>query len=198
MIANPKLEFLAPEQYLEQEQNRAVKHEYIGGLIYAMAGASDSHVTIALNTATLLKTHLRGSSCRVFISDMKIRIEDLNIFYYPDVVVTCDERDKSNATYKLYPRIIIEVLSPSTEAFDRGDKFVDYQRIKTLEDYVLISTTRQRVDHFHRNDQDLWSLQSYTSDQKVVIESLGFETSLASLYEDVSLTTAASAIPPLV
>jgi Uma2 family endonuclease len=189
MIANPKLEFLAAEEYLAQEQNRTVKHEYIDGQVYAMAGASDNHVTIALNTAALLRNHLRGSGCRVFISDMKAHIESLNIYYYPDVLVTCDERDKENKTYKRYPRLIVEVLSPSTEAFDRGDKFVDYQRIETFQDYVLISTSRQRVDHFHRDGRGQWSLQSYTYDQKVVIESLGFETSLSDLYEDVSLTT---------
>jgi Uma2 family endonuclease len=91
---------------------------------------------------------------------MKARLEELNIYYYPDVLVTCDERDRAESTLKRYPKVIIEVLSPSTEAFDRGDKFLDYQHIETLEEYVLIGTARQRVDCFRRNAEGLWVMQS--------------------------------------
>ncbi|MEP0885700.1 Uma2 family endonuclease, partial [Trichocoleus sp. ST-U3] len=92
MIASPQQPYLTPEEYLQIEAQSPIKHEYIDGQIYAMAGASDSHVTIALNLATLLRSHVRGSGCRVYISDMKTRIETLNRFYYPDVLVTCDPR----------------------------------------------------------------------------------------------------------
>jgi Uma2 family endonuclease len=188
MIANPSLNYLDPEAYLISEEQSSVKHEYIDGQVYAMAGASDAHVTIALNAATLLKNHLRGSKCRVFISDMKARIEELNLYYYPDVLVTCDERDRTESTLKRYPKVIIEVLSSSTEAFDRGDKFLDYQHIETLEEYVLIGTTRQRVDCFRRNTEGLWVMQSYSPGQILSLNSLQFETALEALYEDVEFS----------
>jgi Uma2 family endonuclease len=188
MIANPILNCLDPEDYLIAEEQSSVKHEYIDGQVYAMAGASDAHVTIALNVATLLKNHLRGSRCRVFISDMKARIEELNIYYYPDVLVTCDDRDRSESTLKRYPKVIIEVLSPSTEAFDRGDKFLDYQHIETFQEYVLIGTSRQRVDCFRRNVEGLWVMQSYSPGQVLSLNSLQFETNLETLYEDVELS----------
>ncbi|MGB8700044.1 MAG: Uma2 family endonuclease [Thermosynechococcaceae cyanobacterium] len=186
MFATPILESLATEDYLAAEQLSAIKHEYIDGQVYAMAGASDNHVTIALNLAALLKTHLRGSKCRTYISDMKVRIEELNIFYYPDVLVTCDERDRSTSTYKRYPSVIAEVLSSSTEAFDRGDKFLDYQHIETLTDYLLINTTRQRIDGFCRRDDGLWVMQSYAVGQTLTLPNLQFEASVEALYEEVN------------
>lgn len=155
MIASPQPSYFTPEEYLEMEEQSPIKHEYIDGQIYAMAGASDPHVTIALNLAALLCNHVRGSGCRVYIADMKARIESLNCFYYPDVMVTCDERDKQTPNHKRFPCLIIEVLSDSTEAFDRGDKFVDYQQLETLQEYVLINTKRQRFECFRRNSEGL-------------------------------------------
>lgn len=186
MIASPQQPYLTPEEYLNIEEQNPIKHEYIDGQIYAMAGASDAHVTIALNLATLLRSHVRGSSCRVYISDMKARIETLNRFYYPDVMVTCDPRDRETSTYKRFPTIIIEVLSDSTEAFDRGDKFADYQELASFREYVLINTKRQRVECFRRNDEGLWVLQSYTAEQVLFkLNSIEFVGTLDALYEDV-------------
>lgn len=186
MIASPQHPYLTAAEYLQMEEQSPVKHEYIDGQIYAMAGASDPHVTIALNLATLLRSHVRGSGCRVYISDMKARIESLNRFYYPDVMVTCDSRDQETSTYKRFPTLIVEVLSDSTEAFDRGDKFADYQELDSLREYVLINTKRQRVECFRRNDEGLWVLQSYTPEQTSFrLNSIDFEGTLDALYEDV-------------
>ena len=185
MVTSPEI-YVTPEEYLEIEQNSYTKHEYIDGYIYAMAGASDSHVTIALNLASLLRNHVRSSGCRVYIADMKARIESLNRFYYPDVMVTCDPRDRETQDYKKFPCLIVEVLSDSTEGFDRGDKFADYQVISTLQEYVLINTKRQRIDCFSRNDQGLWVLQFYTPEQKSLrLTSIDFEVTIAQVYEDV-------------
>jgi Uma2 family endonuclease len=126
MVASPHPS-LSPDEYLQLEADSPIKHEYIDGEVYAMAGASDTHVTIALNLAALLRSHVRGSGCRVYIADMKARIEARDRFYYPDVMVTCDPRDQATATYKRFPKLVVEVLSDSTEAFDRGDKFTDYR-----------------------------------------------------------------------
>lgn len=178
---------LTPDQYLQMEETGNIKHEYIDGQIYAMAGATDTHVTIAGNLFALLRNHVRGSSCRVYISDMKARIERLNRFYYPDIIVSCDERDRQTSTYKSFPSLIIEVLSDSTEAFDRGDKFADYQQTESLREYILISTKQQRVDCLRRNEQQLWVFQSYDRREHISfrLDSINFEIKLELLYEDV-------------
>ena len=117
---------------------------------------------------------------------MKARIEKLNRYYYPDVMVTCDERDRENTTDKKFPCLIIEVLSDSTEAFDRGDKFADYQILETLHSYVLIKVKRQRVECFRRNSEGLWVLQSYTPQEKSFqLQTINFEAQVSALYEDV-------------
>lgn len=186
MVASPQQDYITPEEYLQLEKQSDVKHEYIDGYAYAMAGANDAHVTVSLNLATLLRSHVRGSDCRVFISDMKARIEKLNRYYYPDVMVTCDERDKENTKEKKFPCLIVEVLSDSTEAFDRGDKFADYQLLETLQEYVLINVKRQRVECFRRNSEGLWVLQSYTAEDKSFqLQSINFEGEMSALYEDV-------------
>lgn len=190
MVASPQQAYLTPEEYLKLEEVSDTKREYIDGKIYAMAGASDPHVTIAGNLFTLLRNHVRGSGCRAYISDMKARIEQLNRFYYPDVMVTCDNRDLETPVYKRFPCLIVEVLSDSTEAFDRGDKFADYQQLESLQEYVLINTKRQRVECFRRSDSGLWILQSYTSEQQTFeLQSINFISTMPSLYEDVVFTT---------
>ncbi len=186
MIANPSHYYISAEEYLAGEDNSPIKHEYIRGEIYAMAGANDAHVTISLNMASALRNHLRGSGCRVFIADMKAKIEKGNIFYYPDVMVTCDERDRATPTFKQYPCLIVEVLSKSTEAFDRGDKFADYQQLETLQEYVLINQKRQRVECFRRNAEGLWVLYTYTPGSEVHLASVNFHISIDALYEDVT------------
>jgi Uma2 family endonuclease len=186
MVASPQQDYISPEEYLQLEKESDVKHEYIDGYAYAMAGANDAHVTVSGNLFALLRNHVRGSGCRVFISDMKARIEKLNRYYYPDVMVTCDERDKENTQEKKFPCLIVEVLSDSTEAFDRGDKFEDYQQLETLQEYVLINAKRQRVDCFRRNNEGLWVLQFYASGEKSFqLQSINLEVELSALYEDV-------------
>jgi Uma2 family endonuclease len=188
MIANPHFSHLTPEEYLYLERQSDIKHEYIDGEIYAMAGASDAHVTIAGNLFAQLLSHLRGSECRVYISDMKARLDSLNRFYYPDVMVTCDFRDRETATYKRFPCLIVEVLSDSTEAFDRGDKFIGYQTLETLQEYVLINTKQQRLDCFRRTDGHSWLYQSYSNIQETFeLKCVSFQSSLESLYENVVL-----------
>ncbi|MBD2496057.1 Uma2 family endonuclease [Nostoc sp. FACHB-280] len=184
MIASPN--YISSEEYLQMEEKSSIKHEYIDGYIYAIAGASDPHVTIAGNLFALVRNHVRGSGCRVYIADMKARIESLNRYYYPDVMVTCDSRDQETPGHKRFPCLIVEVLSDSTEAFDRGDKFADYQTIETLKEYVLINTKRQRVECFRLNDDGFWVLQTYTSqEQTVQLKSINFEATITELYEDV-------------
>ncbi len=186
MITAIKTNYFTPEEYLILEEKNTLKHEYINGEIYAMAGASDRHVTIAGNLYMLLRNHLRGSGCRVYISDMKLKLETKNCFYYPDLLVTCENEDQETANYKKYPKLIVEVLSNSTEAFDRGDKFSDYQSLETLEEYVLINSKKQRVECFRRQENQLWILQTYTDqDQNFELISVNFTGKIADIYEDV-------------
>jgi Uma2 family endonuclease len=185
MIADRTSNYISPEEYLKLEELSPLKHEYIDGEIHAMAGANDAHVTIGVNLVSLLRNHLRGSGCRVYMSDMKARIESKNIYYYTDVMVTCDERDKAFQSFKKYPCLIVEVLSKGTEGFDRGDKFADYQELETLQEYVLISQKRQRIECFRRNAEGLWVLYSYTQGSEIHLASVDFRTSVESIYEDV-------------
>lgn len=186
MIAAPQ--YLPPEEYLQLEADSPIKHEYIDGAVYAMAEASDAHVTIALNLATLLRNHVRGSDCRVYISDMKAHIEAHNRYYYPDVMVTYDPRDQENPNEKRFPKLIVEVLSNSTEAFDRGDKFIDYQTLESLQEYVLVNTRHQRVECFRRDRSGRWVVQYYRpGDETFHLQSLDYTDTLAALYEDVTL-----------
>ncbi|WP_071189426.1 Uma2 family endonuclease [Trichormus sp. NMC-1] len=181
--------YLSPEEYLEAEKSSPIKHEYIQGQIYAMAGASDAHVTITANLVALLRNHIRGTGCRLYVADMKARIESLDIFYYPDIMVTCDSRDTQFEYFKRYPSLIIEVLSPSTEALDRGDKFSDYQELDTLQEYVLVSQNRQRIDCFRRNPEGRWELYNYKGNQQLELKSVNFSCHLTDVYEDVTFPT---------
>jgi Uma2 family endonuclease len=186
MIANKLPGDISPEDYLAEEELSQIKHEYTDGQVYAMAGASDAHVTIAGNLFALLRNHLRGTGCRVYMADMKAQIDTANVFYYPDIMVTCDVRDKTLQNYKKYPCLIVEVLSPSTEALDRGDKFADYQKLATLQEYVLISQKRQRLECFRRNAEGFWLLQFYFPGSAIHLSSIDFRISMDALYEDVS------------
>ncbi|MBG1264990.1 Uma2 family endonuclease [Nostoc sp. WHI] len=188
MIALSDSIFITPEAYLQLEEKSNIKHEYIDGQVYAMAGTTDTHNTIVGNLFILIRNHFRGSDCRVYFADIKARIEKRNRFYYPDLIVTCDPKDRETSTYKRFPKLIIEVLSDSTEAFDRGDKFNDYQTLDSLEEYVLVNSKHQRIETFRRNDQGLWVLQTYIpTDQTFELQSINLTASFADLYQDVEL-----------
>ncbi|MGD1950434.1 MAG: Uma2 family endonuclease [Leptolyngbyaceae cyanobacterium] len=187
MVALPE-QYLSVDDYLRLEAKSPIKHEYIDGKAYAMAGASDSHVTIAGNLFAALRSHIRGTGCRLYISDMKANVEVRNRFFYPDVMVTCNPRDQETDTYKRFPKLIVEVLSKSTEAFDRGDKFLASQALESLQEYVLINTRHQRVEIFRRSDSGLWVLQFYSvEDETFELKSIDFTGTFAELYEDVVL-----------
>lgn len=185
MIADPSFNYISPEEYLRYEEESLVKHEYIDGYVYAMAGASDAHVTIAGNLFALLRNHVRGTGCRVYMADMKAQVDAANRFFYPDVIVTCDDRDRLLNNFKKYPRLIVEVLSDKTEAFDRGDKFADYRKLETLQEYVLIDQNKKQVDCYRRNSEGMWAVQFYTPDAEIQFQSIDFRIGFDALYEDV-------------
>ena len=183
-----------PDAYLNWEAEQADKHEYLNGEVFAMTGASDAHVTIAGNLFIALRQHLRGGPCSVFISDMKLQVEAANAFFYPDIFVTCAEADRQHSLLKTAPCLIVEVLSPSTSAYDRGAKFAAYRSLPILQEYVLIDTEQRRVDLFRRDTQDQteqqperWLLFPLEGAQQLDLSSIGLKLPLADLYEDVRL-----------
>ncbi len=174
-----------PDEYLEWENTQTEKHEYINGEVFAMVGAKREHVTVAGNVFALLKNHLRGGPCRAYISDMKLRVETANAFFYPDVFVTCDERDHQAKLFMSHPKLIVEVLSDSTAAFDRGDKFAIYRQIPPLEEYLLIDPDSQRADCFRRDSTGHWVLYDFGKDDVVELRSIAFQAPLTAFFENV-------------
>ena len=175
---------LTADDYLAAETESPVKHEYVDGLVYAMAGASEAHVTVAGNIFALLRGHLRDGPCRVYISDMKLRVEQADAYFYPDVFVTCADSDTPRQQAKAEAQVVIEVLSDRTEGYDRGEKFARYRRLPTLQEYVLIDPRRPSVEVFSRRD-DGWLLRPVPEDGQLTIDSLDFACGLDAVYEDV-------------
>ncbi|WP_373530625.1 Uma2 family endonuclease [Nostoc sp.] len=187
MVISKSEYYISPEEYLEGEKVSQIKHEYIDGQVYAMAGASDAHVTVVGNLFILLRNHLRGSDCRVYMLDMKAQIDVINRYFYPDMMVTCDTRDREFEYFKCYPSLIIEVLSESTEGFDRGKKFASYRHLESLQEYVLISPQQMSVECFRRNEEGQWVLYLYEKGEEVHLASVDFRCAIAEIYEDVLL-----------
>ena len=186
MTASGHHAYFTPEEYLELERISPIKHEYLQGQLVAMAGASKAHVIITGNLSALLVNHLRGTGCIAYAVDMKVRLPSLGLFYYPDLAVTCDDRDRtSDEDFILYPKLIIEVLSDSTEAFDRGDKFSDYKTVTGLEEYVLIHQKQRLVERFLRKSNNLWVPQIYSAGDTVEFTSIHFSCPIDFLYENI-------------
>jgi Uma2 family endonuclease len=182
--------FFDAQAYLAWEAEQSTKHEYHDGEVFAMAGASDAHVTVAGNVYMALRNHLRGSPCSVFISDMKLRVEEDNAFFYPDVFVTCADSDRGHSHSKSAPVLVVEVLSPATSAYDRGAKFAAYRKLPTLREYALIDPERLSLDLFRREgDSKRWVLHPIEAGGHVEWASVGLQVPLEALYEDVPITT---------
>ena len=178
--------YISPEEYLEGERVSPIKHEYRRGHVYAMTGAKNPHTIISSNLVRLLGNHLLNTPCLVLTSDIKVRLEEANCYYYPDVAVTCDERDtNSTEDFILYPSLIIEVLSPSTASFDRGDKFVDYQTASSLQEYVLITQSEIKIECFRLNAEGNWVSQTYRQGDTVEFVSANFSCPISEIYQKV-------------
>ena len=185
MVAS-RVFLLSPEEYLAWEERSEVRHEYIDGEIFARAGTSDDHSVMIFNLSSILRPYLQGTGCRQ-LADVKARPMGLSRFYYPDLMVTCDERDRADKYVKRHYKLIVEVLSDSTEAVDRGRKFADYRRSDSLEEYVLIAQDRMSVDVFRRNAAGRWELEGYGAGSVVELVSVGARFAIEELYLDVDL-----------
>jgi len=181
-------QILTPEAYLAGEKDNKIKHEYINGEVFAMVGAKDSHVTVSLNLASLLRNHVRAGSCRVYMADMKVSVASANAYFYPDVFVTCEPKDRENEYYKCHPILIAEVLSDSTSAFDRGHKFAMYRQLPSLQEYIIIDPNTLSIDCFRRDSTNHWVLYPFGKNENIEFSSIIFTTPIATLYEDVSFS----------
>ena len=177
---------LTVEEYLEFEHDGELRHEYVAGQVYAMAGASEAHNLIVGNIFAILRPHLRGSSCRAFVSDMKVKVkmQQAYIFYYPDLLVTCNPND-SKKYFKTSPSLIVEVLSNSTETTDKREKRLNYQTIDSLQEYVLISQDEIKVEIYRKDNQGNWTVESLGKDDNLHLDSVGLTLTMANIYEDV-------------
>lgn len=187
-----KLRF-EPDDYLAWEADQPIKHEYVDGEVFAMAGASDAHVTIAGNIAMALRNHLRGGPCSVYISAMKLRVAQDNAFFHPDIFATCSATDRVQRLWKSEPVLVVEVLSPSTSAYDRGAKFAAYRKLPSLREYVVVDAERISVDVFRREPgAKYWSIDFLDAGQTVTLASVDLVLPVAAVYEDVRLDPAAT------
>jgi len=189
MGAVPKI-YLTPAEYLAFERQSDVKHEYFGGELFAMAGASRQHVRISVNVTALLVGQLKGQRCEVFNSDMRVKVSPTGLYTYPDASIVCGRPrfEDKELDVLLNPNVIVEILSKSTEAYDRGEKFAQYRTLDTLTDYLLLSQDKPRIEHFTRQQGGVWLFtESAGLDAVMAIESFQCQRPLAEVYDRVEL-----------
>ncbi len=176
---------LSFEEYLDFEETSEVRHELVDGHLYAFAGASDRHSLITVNITAMLWNRSRGHRCRVYDSDMKVRVS-ARVGYYPDVMVACDPED-NHRLYRSRPCLIVEVLSPSTSLTDRREKLIAYQSIESLQGYMMVYRDVQQVESYTRNDDGIWMYQKLIGDQEVWFPCVDLTIPVHALYEDVDM-----------
>ncbi len=185
-IADPRS---TPEEYLVRERKAQYRSEFVEGRVYAMAGASRAHNLVAGNVFAELRAQLRGKSCEAYVSDMRVKVSRTGLYTYPDVVAVCGEPrfEDAHVDTLLNPVVIVEVLSGSTEGYDRGEKFSHYRRLESLREYVLVAQDRVRVEHFARHGEH-WMLTEIGDPEGVLaLPSLDCTVALRAVYERVEL-----------
>lgn len=190
MASRPKLRY-TPEEYLALEREAEFKSEYIDGEIFSMVGASESHNIIVVNIVTQINIQLKKRPCKVYSNDMRVDVRERGLYAYPDVVVVCGEakfRDKRTDNL-LNPSVIIEVLSTSTQVYDRWEKFVKYRRIESLSEYLLVAQDKPRVDHYLRQPGSKWLMSEAISLKETInLPSINCKLKLIEVYDKVKLS----------
>lgn len=174
-----------PAAYLAWEHAQTERHEFVDGEVFAMAGAEDRHVTVALNLAMALRQHLSGSPCRTYMSDMRVHVAAVNSYFYPDVVVTCSPADQASPSVKTEPKLIVEVLSPSTASYDMGLKFTHYRRLDSLQEYMLVDIETRTTYGYRKGPDGLWVLHPFAQGETVALASVALEIPAAKLFDEV-------------
>ncbi len=178
------------EEYFAWEEQQLERHELIDGYVYAMSGGTVNHSEIASKFNRLLGNHLDESSCRVLNSDARISILETADYSYPDASVTCDDRDKTNVQYITYPCLIVEVLSDSTEAYDRSEKFYRYRRNPILQEYVLVSAKSIAIDLYRKNNAGEWIFTQYRTGDIIELKSINLSFPIEQVYRGIVFESA--------
>jgi Uma2 family endonuclease len=176
---------MTAEQFIVWDRTQSTKREFVAGELYAMAGVEDAHAIIALNIATAARLHLRGTTCRTLMAEVKLRVEAADCYFYPDVMVTCTAADAADRLVKRDAILVVEVLSPSISAYDRGDKFTAYRMLPTLQEYLLVDPRRRRSDLYRKGDDGFWVLHPVETDQVLQLASIDLCVNAETLWEDV-------------
>lgn len=184
-LPQAKLPAFSGEDYLAWEARQPARSEYVAGEVFAMAGGEDRHATASLNLAIALRAELRGSPCRVYMSDVKLRVEAADAYFYPDVFVTCSAADLADRLVKREPLLVAEVLSDSTAAYDRGGKFAAYRQLPSLREALFIDVARRVVDLYRRGDDGLWVLHPLQAGDTMVLSSLGLSVPVDRIFDDL-------------
>ncbi|MFB2893589.1 Uma2 family endonuclease [Aerosakkonemataceae cyanobacterium BLCC-F50] len=186
MIANPQdYQKMTAEEYLKWESQQEFRHEYVDGEILAMTGGTIPHNDIALSFYRALYPHLRQRGCRVNVSDVKVQANQNSRYFYPDLVVTCDPEDLKSRDFVQHPKVIIEVLSPSTANYDRTKKLRYYRQIPSLQEYILVDSEEIAVEIYQRGEGKMWLYYAYTNGDTIALESIEFECAIELLYEGI-------------
>ncbi|MEO0770781.1 MAG: Uma2 family endonuclease [Cyanobacteria bacterium J06649_4] len=178
---------LTPEEYFDWEEKQQEKHEYINGQVYAMSGGTVNHSRLSIRLTALLDEVASKQDCIAGNSDLKVNVVGTKDYTYPDASVTCDDRDKKTTKYITYPCLVVEVLSESTEAYDRGAKFRRYRNNPQLRDYLLVSTDRIEMDLYHKNDNGDWLIRNYQAGDTIVLKSIGLSFPIEQIYSGLTL-----------
>jgi Uma2 family endonuclease len=185
-ISNTPVPKMTPAEYLAWEPRQELRYEYTNGDVLAMTGGTVPHNDIAINLLTTLLPHVRAKGCRINMADVKLCIGESNLYYYPDLMVSCHPQDLNARKFIQFPKLIVEVLSPGTADRDRTDKFTDYQRLSSLQEYLLISSEKISVECYRRGEGRMWLYYPYTSGDPIELTSLGISLSIEELYVGVN------------
>jgi Uma2 family endonuclease len=186
LAAKDKPTNFTPEEYFAWEEKQLEKYELIEGQVYAMTGGSVNHSRIAIRFTTMFDTHLDASSCIIGNSDLRVNIFGSNNYTYPDASVTCDDHDKTTTQYITHPCLIAEVLSASTEAYERGGKFRMYRQNLALIDYLLVSSTSIEIDLYHKNDAGDWLIINYKVGDTIELKSINLNFPIEQVYRGLT------------
>ena len=188
LMSSPNPSFVTPREYLELERKSEIRSEYIAGRIFVMSGASRRHNLIAVNLSREVSSQLRGKPCEAYVSDMRVKVAPTGMYTYPDIVAVCGEPRFEDAQVDtlLNPTVIIEVLSESTEAYDRGEKFAHYRRLETLREYVLVAQDKVRIEHYRRQEGGEWVLSEVSDAASTLhLPSIDCHVGVGAIYEKV-------------
>ena len=178
--------------YLIWEHDQPERHEYVAGEVFAMVGVRDRHNVIALNLAALVRPHLKGSPCKTYLSDIKLEVSAADSVFYPDLFVTCET--PSDPLVKRDAALIVEILSPSTEAYDRGRKFGLYRLLPGLKEYLLIGTDEALVEVYRRTDDDAWLLRTYRPGDTFTLTSIDLQIAVDDVFDDIDFSPASDTV----